>query len=111
MQDRWTAAVTPKAAQIESMIDSVIAMLPEKFQKEIIPIIDANITRFLAAIPSDYAGELRGIAAATKVDIGKIFLFNIAYELEGMCTSIVAQDSNGNVFHARNLDFGLFLGW
>jgi acid ceramidase len=36
---------------------------------------------------------------------------NIAYELEGVCTSIVAQDSDGNVFHARNLDFGLFFGW
>jgi len=36
---------------------------------------------------------------------------NIAYELEGACTSIVAQNAQGQPFHARNLDFGLFLGW
>ena len=36
---------------------------------------------------------------------------NIAYELEGACTSIVAQDSAGEIYHARNLDFGLFFGW
>ena len=29
----------------------------------------------------------------------------------GVCTSIVAQDSEGHVYHARNLDFGLFMGW
>lgn len=28
-----------------------------------------------------------------------------------MCTSIVAFDQNGHPHHARNLDFGLFMGW
>ncbi len=38
-------------------------------------------------------------------------LYNVFYEIFTLCTSIVGQDSNGNVYHARNLDFGLFLGW
>lgn len=37
-------------------------------------------------------------------------MYNIAYELEGGCTSIVAE-STDKLFHARNLDFGLFFGW
>ena len=53
----------------------------------------------------------RGISKATGIDLGRLVLMNVAYELEGVCTSIVAQDAQGNLFHARNLDFGLFLGW
>ena len=26
----------------------------------------------------------------------------------GFCTSIVAEDNDGNIFHGRNLDFGLW---
>ncbi len=33
------------------------------------------------------------------------------YEIFTLCTSIVGQDNNGKIYHARNLDFGLFLGW
>ena len=32
------------------------------------------------------------------------------YELSGHKTSVVAQDDNGQVWHGRNLDFGLFMG-
>ncbi len=52
-----------------------------------------------------------GVAAAANMDVGEVFLYNIFYEVSSLCTSIVAQDDNGNVYHARNLDFGLFLGW
>merc|ERR1711971_635885 len=34
--------------------------------------------------------------------------YNIAYEIFGLCTSIVAQDDSGHVYHGRNLDFGLW---
>jgi len=35
---------------------------------------------------------------------------NMMYELTGYCTSLVAQDQDGTVYHARNLDFGIFMG-
>lgn len=54
---------------------------------------------------------LRGISKATGIDLGLLVIVNIAYEIEGVCTSIVAQDESGNLYHARNLDFGLFFGW
>ena len=41
---------------------------------------------------------------------GEIVLYNIFYEIFTVCTSIVARNENGKMFHARNLDFGLFMG-
>jgi acid ceramidase len=43
--------------------------------------------------------------------LGEIVLYNVFYEIFTLCTSIVGSDANGNMYHARNLDFGLFLGW
>ena len=42
--------------------------------------------------------------------LGQTMLYNIMYEVEGACTSIVAESAAGDIFHARNLDFGLFFG-
>uniref|UniRef100_A0A3B4YTE9 Acid ceramidase n=1 Tax=Seriola lalandi dorsalis TaxID=1841481 RepID=A0A3B4YTE9_SERLL len=44
-------------------------------------------------------------------NLGEVVLFNIFYEVFTVCTSIVAEDNKGNLFHGRNLDFGLFMGW
>ncbi len=43
--------------------------------------------------------------------LGEIVLYNIFYEIFTLCTSIVAEDENGNILHGRNLDFGLLLGY
>jgi acid ceramidase len=61
--------------------------------------------------PAPYGDEMIGIAAATQLPLGDIVLFNVFYEVFTVCTSIVSQDANGNILHARNLDFGLLLGW
>merc|ERR1719229_747885 len=70
--------------------------------------IDKNIDTYLGFFPKDWGDELRGIATTLDADIGDVFLYNIAYELFGLCTSIVAQDDNGHLYHGRNLDFGLW---
>jgi len=57
-----------------------------------------------------YGEELRGLATAANADLAETILFNLGYELMGVCTSMVAQDTSGHTFHGRNLDFGLFLG-
>jgi len=62
-------------------------------------------------LPQPYADELRGISNVTGVPLGEIVLYNIFYEVFTVCTSIVAEDESGKLYHARNLDFGLFLGW
>lgn len=58
----------------------------------------------------EYGLEMRGIANATGISEEEILFVNMMYEIEGGCTSIVAQDADGHVVHGRNLDFGLFFG-
>ncbi|XP_073717268.1 N-acylethanolamine-hydrolyzing acid amidase-like [Misgurnus anguillicaudatus] len=55
-------------------------------------------------IPQPYAEEIRGMASFYGSDISDIVLLNFAYEVSTFCTSIVAQDIKGNIYHGRNLD-------
>eukprot|EP00052_Salpingoeca_macrocollata_P011592 m.89451 g.89451 ORF g.89451 m.89451 type:complete len:385 (-) comp18122_c0_seq1:96-1250(-) len=109
-QERWVDAVKPMAAQIQDMIVSVVDLLPAELRKVLMEKIDAKAEELVSAMPAPYGDEIKGIANATGIDLGLLFLYNVAYELEGVCTSIVAQNSNGHIYHVRNLDFGLFLG-
>uniref|UniRef100_A0A671RL84 N-acylethanolamine-hydrolyzing acid amidase n=1 Tax=Sinocyclocheilus anshuiensis TaxID=1608454 RepID=A0A671RL84_9TELE len=56
-------------------------------------------------IPQPYAGEIQGMASFYGTDIVDIVLLNFAYEVSAFCTSIVTQDSKGNIYHGRNLDY------
>ena len=63
------------------------------------------------SLPENYVAEMTGLAKAAEVDFGEIVLYNIFYEVFSACTSIIAKGDNGELLHARNLDFGLFVGW
>eukprot|EP01060_Flectonema_neradi_P007597 TRINITY_DN15330_c0_g1_i1.p1 TRINITY_DN15330_c0_g1~~TRINITY_DN15330_c0_g1_i1.p1 ORF type:complete len:414 (+),score=96.26 TRINITY_DN15330_c0_g1_i1:52-1242(+) len=39
--------------------------------------------------------------------IGQLTMAQLTYEVFDACTSIVAQNTNGTIFHGRNLDYGL----
>jgi len=60
-------------------------------------------------IPSmgDYGLEIQANAPKIGIPVGAGVLLNIFYEIEAGCTSIVARDSKGNIYHGRNLDFDL----
>jgi acid ceramidase len=110
-KDRWTDMVKPKAAEIVDMIDQVINLVILKDgDSKVVDYLDTHADEVLAAMEQPFGDEIKGIAAATGIEIGKMILYNVAYELMGLCTSIVAQDSQGNIIHGRNLDFGLFMG-
>jgi penicillin V acylase-like amidase (Ntn superfamily) len=38
-------------------------------------------------------------------------MFQLGYELSDACTSIIMKSSNGQIYHARNLDFGAGMGF
>uniref|UniRef100_A0A4X2KS36 Acid ceramidase N-terminal domain-containing protein n=1 Tax=Vombatus ursinus TaxID=29139 RepID=A0A4X2KS36_VOMUR len=52
-----------------------------------------------------YANEIRGICNALNISFVDGILFNLVYESSVFCTSIAAQDANGHIYHARNLDY------
>ncbi|KAK0143167.1 N-acylethanolamine-hydrolyzing acid amidase [Merluccius polli] len=86
-----------KAAMAE-IIDSTV---PKWVHKAVVPIAVALETY----IPEPYAGEIRGMASHCGGSVADIILLNFAYEISAFCTSIVAQDTEGNVYHGRNLDY------
>lgn len=108
---RWTAIVTPRAQGIRNLINAVFDKLPANLTAKILDFIDKDGDAILSRFPEDYGQEIQGIADAIGIDVGLIVIYNIFYEISSVCTSIVAQDLRGNVYHARNLDFGLFMGW
>jgi hypothetical protein len=61
--------------------------------------------------PPDYAAEIVGCANAMGVPLGWITLMQLGYELSEGCTSIVAQANDGTIWHARNMDFGIGMGF
>jgi acid ceramidase len=93
-----------------SFIKEFIVEFNPKFQK-LVELVDNDLAKIVDTFPGPYGDEMKGIANATNTPLGEIVLYNIFYEIFTVCTSIVSQDPQGNIVHARNLDFGLFLGW
>nr|XP_020448664.1 N-acylethanolamine-hydrolyzing acid amidase [Monopterus albus] len=56
-------------------------------------------------VPQPYAGEIRGLASHFGASLSDVIVLNFAYEVSAFCTSIIAQDKNGQVYHGRNLDY------
>eukprot|EP01084_Bolivina_argentea_P159127 277160_1 len=100
---RWNEPTIFFKAGINKMLKLVTGQMGE-----IVKYIDKNIDTYLNLFPKDWGDEIRGLATTLSADIGDVFLYNIAYEIFGLCTSIVAQDSTGHLYHGRNLDFGLW---
>ncbi|EDQ86590.1 uncharacterized protein MONBRDRAFT_10877 [Monosiga brevicollis MX1] len=110
-QERWVNVTKPLAPQISDMVYQVIDLLPSYLREKVMAALDQGADKILDAFPEDFGDEIRGIANATGIDVGALIVYNIAYEIEGGCTSLVARDGQNRTFHARNLDFGLFFGW
>ncbi|XP_042323237.1 N-acylethanolamine-hydrolyzing acid amidase [Sceloporus undulatus] len=56
-------------------------------------------------VPQPFAGEIRGLCKALDLNVGDGLLLNLAYESTAFCTSIIAQDSKGHIYHGRNMDY------
>ncbi|CAJ0564423.1 unnamed protein product, partial [Mesorhabditis spiculigera] len=51
--------------------------------------------------PQPYRDEIQGIADASGVPVEQIAMMNVFYELSRYCTSIVAEDATGGMWHGR----------
>jgi len=104
-EHRWAEPIGHFKKEINKLLDLVTG---SSLVSKVTEYLDRDVDEYLDLFPKDWGKELRGIAAVLDADIGDVFLYNIAYELFGLCTSIVAQDATGHVYHGRNLDFGLW---
>ncbi|KAG9259665.1 acid ceramidase [Astyanax mexicanus] len=110
--ERWKGVITDKQKELASMIQA-IKDLADAFvpSGRLIDLVDRDLPLMVDTLPYPFNEEIRGIATASGVPLGEVVLFNIFYEIFTVCTSLVAEDPDGNLIHARNLDFGLFMGW
>jgi len=81
------------------------------FGDKLIEFVDTHMDSWADKLDAPYADEIKGIAQVTGLPLGEVVLYNVFYEVFTFCTSIVAEDPSGKLWHARNLDFGLFMGW
>lgn len=109
---RWTALITEKKTDLANMMEA-IKELANAFvpSGRLVELVDFALPLMVNSLPHPFGEEIQGIAAASGIPLGEVVLFNIFYEVFTVCTSVVAEDDQGNLFHGRNLDFGLFLGW
>ncbi|XP_067846414.1 N-acylethanolamine-hydrolyzing acid amidase-like isoform X3 [Heptranchias perlo] len=90
------------AAEVQRIVRHVISSIVPKW---VIPIIEQFEAQLGLILPQPYETEIQGICKALGLSLGDGLLINLAYEISDFCTSIVAQDSRGNIYHVRNLDF------
>ncbi|TKR95473.1 hypothetical protein L596_009639 [Steinernema carpocapsae] len=108
--ERWTEVATAYSEQIKALIDVVKALILPIFP-EAMKLVDLVFAEMNDMMPLPYRDEMINIAEASGVPLGEIVMYNIFYEIFTVCTSVIAQDPQGHLIHARNLDFGLFMGW
>jgi acid ceramidase len=110
-KERWAEIANLYKSQITDLVQTVKDFISAFAGDKIVDFLVNYLSRLDDKLPQPYADELRGIANQTDVPLGEIVLYNIFYEIFTVCTSIVAEDEKNQLYHARNLDFGLFLGW
>jgi len=104
---RWAHVVAPRKAALVELLKLFHEIIGEKGLKYVNFV--AGI--MLSLLPEEYGDEMRGISDALEIERGEVVIYNIFYEFFTVCTSIIAQDEQGKLYHARNMDFGLFMGW
>jgi len=94
-------------SQINEIIDAVLPLSVDHLYN-----VELLGDLVLETFPTEYQEEIIGGAEALNISAGLLALVNIGYEIQDYCTSIVADDPNdGTILHARNMDFGVGLGF
>ncbi|XP_075466213.1 acid ceramidase [Ascaphus truei] len=110
--ERWHQLISHKKTQLTNLIQAIKDLAKSLFASgKIIELVDTKLPLLIGSLPFPFGEEIKGIADASGLPLGEVMLFNIFYEVFTVCTSVVAEDKTGKLYHARNLDFGLFLGW
>jgi N-acylethanolamine-hydrolysing acid amidase len=104
---RWQ----PIVSQFVDYYGPIAEYIDQFYPPDIQPLFDPILADLDYFIPAPYADEMRGVAAVLNgtagLDLGKVVIMNLIYDLTAFCTSIVAQTTEGVMLHGRNLDYPL----
>ena len=116
-EDRWAQVAKDYSAYFPILQAALEKYVPKVFVNAITDVT----SRLDKYFPYPYADELKGFVkhSGNNVTLGEIVLGNVIYDItafnkyiirqEGRaCTSIVASDTNGTIYHGRNLDYHFF---
>ncbi|CAF1133948.1 unnamed protein product [Rotaria magnacalcarata] len=111
--ERWKDVVASYKTELTDLLAYLKTFLMEISPElqYLITLIDTKLPEMADTLPAPYGDEMKGISQASGLPLGEVVLYNIFYEVSSLCTSVVGQDENGNIFHGRNLDFGGPFGW
>jgi acid ceramidase len=108
---RWQKLAADYKEEILDLIGVIKDLTRPFFNGSLIAMVDKYMGPWDTKLKAPYGDEIKGMAETVGIPVGELVFYNIFYEIFSVCTSIVASDAQGNMFHARNLDFGLFMGW
>jgi len=109
---RWAPIVKAKAKELGALVAHIKKYIGElSGTSVIVDLLEKDLGPLADTMRYPFGDEMKGIAKAANMSLSDVVLFNIFYEVFTFCTSIVAEDPNGRLYHARNLDFGVFIGW
>lgn len=102
-EERWSPAM--HHWNLDQMRALFMKTLGQVVPVEALPLVEKIGDVLDDLLPEPYAGEIRGIAKTVGIGVGQMAVINMLYEFTAACTSIVAQDANGTIWHGRNLDY------
>lgn len=109
--ERWQAVTGQYKQEIKGVLQVIKSLLLPLFHGKAVHFIDKYMGGWQDKIRQPYKDEIAGIANATGITMGEMVLYNLFYEIHSFCTSVVAKDVNGKMYHGRNMDFGMLMGW
>ncbi|XP_036620776.1 N-acylethanolamine-hydrolyzing acid amidase-like [Trichosurus vulpecula] len=102
-EQRWMPVL--QRFDLVTLREDVKNAVKEQIPRWVYVVIKEIINDLDGLLLEPYTHEIRGICNALNISFVDGILFNLVYESSVFCTSIVAQDTNGRIYHARNLDY------
>jgi len=103
-EERYNEVLKAKYAETKELFEMFKSFI-SKFTRIALYINQMIYSYSKSLLPEEYVNEIKGVGVALDMSEEDAFLGNIIYELGSRCTSIVAQNKEGQVFLARNLDY------
>ncbi|XP_043825388.1 N-acylethanolamine-hydrolyzing acid amidase-like [Dromiciops gliroides] len=102
-EQRWLPVL--QHFDLDTLKMDVEEAIKQKIPKWVYIVIKEIIDHLDGLLLEPYANEIRGISNALNISFVDGVLFNLVYESSVFCTSIVAQDTDGHIYHGRNFDY------
>lgn len=100
---RWLPVL--RHYDVELVRAAVAQVIGDRVPKWVLALIEKGALKLERLLPPPFTAEIRGMCDFLNLSLADGLLVNLAYEYSAFCTSIVAQDSRGHVYHGRNLDY------